>query len=772
MNGRRRPADEDSARTSAADPLLEAALAAADGRAPAAVASGSVDSNVLHKLGRLAALKTAFAAQDPPPGHEPSDQDTSLPGEWAHLRVLGRLGSGSFGEVLRAFDPVLQREVALKLRRADCGGGDADYIEEARRLARVRHPHVLAVHGADVARGRVGMWADLIEGRTLEQELAASGPFPAASVRALAAQLAAALAAIHEAGLVHGDVKPDNVMIDGTRAVLMDFGAGTASGVAPRFGSPLSMAPELLGGGTASDRSDIYSLGALLYRLALGSHHRRDQVSGGAPPAADAPAPEFPRGARSALRRALGKPTAQLLEAMLSASPAQRPSAIEAIAALHEIERLPRRRARRAATATVVLALCIGLVASLLALQRVRSERDRSERIKDFMIDGLQQTSPMRASGPASVLDMLGHMAASVDERLAGLDDARAEMRVVIGESFNMFGETGRGIALLEEGIAQLRAAPRAEPRDLGNALITLAALLRKRGDAEGALRAADEADAIFRRLPDSEATRHARIKIGALLGNLHNGAGRPLAAMDAHRRTLAARQALFGPDDPRLAVDYNNIGAAALRAGLPADAAEAYSGAARLLEADGKGDSGPMAMVQLGLAKALSLLPGRHDDSDAHGRLAAGLYATNYPNGHPHRWTVEEAAARNLLLRGDAAAAAERYTALLRSAPHAPPATAHFYAAAALLGAGRSAAAARQFALAGAVAEPDDPLSIVAPAAAAYARWHGGTGDDPRDALASALQLLRASEYAARHEGELLQQWLQALPPQRQSPH
>ena len=86
---------------------------------------------------------------------------------WGSLEVLEKVGEGAFGEVFRAYDPVLEREVALKLRR---GGPSAveqsgrRYLEEARRLARVRHPHVLAVYGAAVHDGRVGLWTELIDG--------------------------------------------------------------------------------------------------------------------------------------------------------------------------------------------------------------------------------------------------------------------------------------------------------------------------------------------------------------------------------------------------------------------------------------------------------------------------------------------------------------------------------------------------------------------------------------------------------------------------------
>jgi len=205
---------------------------------------------------------------------------------WGPLAALERLGGGSFGEVYRAFDPALRREVALKLRRATAGSGtDRRWLEEARRLARVRHPNVLVVHGADVHDGRAGLWTDLVSGATLEQLLQARGTFGAREAALVGVELCGALAAVHAAGLVHGDVKTGNVMREGEpgaadgsgRIVLMDFGSAHdagpgAPGDGAGFGTPLAIAPEVLAGGTATPASDVHSLGVLLFRLVTGRY--------------------------------------------------------------------------------------------------------------------------------------------------------------------------------------------------------------------------------------------------------------------------------------------------------------------------------------------------------------------------------------------------------------------------------------------------------------------------------------------------------------------
>jgi Tol biopolymer transport system component len=201
------------------------------------------------------------------------------PGAWGPLRILGRLGEGSFGEVFRAHDAVLDRQVALKLARRSLGA-DAErrYLDEARRLARVRHANVVAVHGADVHGGRVGLWTDLVEGQTLEEVIEAQGPLGAREAALVGLDLCRALAAVHAQGLVHGDVKTGNVMRErGGRIVLMDFGTvkevipGGEAPVVTR-GTPLVLAPELLRGEPLTPAADVYSMGVLLYHLVSGRY--------------------------------------------------------------------------------------------------------------------------------------------------------------------------------------------------------------------------------------------------------------------------------------------------------------------------------------------------------------------------------------------------------------------------------------------------------------------------------------------------------------------
>ena len=213
------------------------------------------------------------------PSTEPplSQPEPSGP-RWGRLVVLEPIGRGTSGEVFRAWDSELHRDVALKLLKSDDGAeGHARVLQEARRLARIRHLHVVQVFGAERHDERVGLWMELVRGASLDQIVRTRGPFGAAEAAIVGGDLASAVAAVHGAGLLHRDLKAQNVLREsGGRTVLMDFGTGEelrgARGTATLTGTPLYLAPELFQGGRASVQSDLYSLGVLLFFLVTGEY--------------------------------------------------------------------------------------------------------------------------------------------------------------------------------------------------------------------------------------------------------------------------------------------------------------------------------------------------------------------------------------------------------------------------------------------------------------------------------------------------------------------
>jgi len=192
------------------------------------------------------------------------------------LQVLEPLGSGAQGEVWRAYDPLLDLQVALKLRKVDSDTLSHQFLDEARRLARVRQANIVSVYGAAVHDGRAGLWTELVRGAPLAGLLREHGPFPADEVRGIGLDLCHALAAVHRHGLVHGDVKAENVMREVSgRIVLMDFGAAREFDVADArviSGTLRYLAPEVLRGAAPSPASDLYALAVLLFHLLSGAY--------------------------------------------------------------------------------------------------------------------------------------------------------------------------------------------------------------------------------------------------------------------------------------------------------------------------------------------------------------------------------------------------------------------------------------------------------------------------------------------------------------------
>ena len=206
--------------------------------------------------------------------NDPDDSPAPIPPparHWRHIVLFEAIGSGAFGTVYRGWDPTLDREVAVKLFRSNSGQAVSP-LEEGRHLARVRHSNVVTVYGADRDGDEAGIWMEQIDGQTLARMVRDNGPLSAREVTGVGVDLCRALAALHAAGLLHRDIKAQNVMREvGGRIVLMDFSGAQVlerdSRAAVTSGTPLYMAPELLNQGNATFASDVYSLGVLLFFL-------------------------------------------------------------------------------------------------------------------------------------------------------------------------------------------------------------------------------------------------------------------------------------------------------------------------------------------------------------------------------------------------------------------------------------------------------------------------------------------------------------------------
>jgi eukaryotic-like serine/threonine-protein kinase len=207
-------------------------------------------------------------------------------------RLREPIGRGAMGIVWRGRDELLEREVAIKeVRGAGVGGGaglgggaEGDYqrtLREAKAAARLNHPGVVTVFDVVEEGGRPWIVMELLPARSLDRAIAEDGPLRPLQAARMGEHLVSALACAHEAGVLHRDVKPGNVLLGpDDRTVLTDFGIATLAGdpaltaAGMVFGTPGFTAPERIRGHDATPASDLWSVGATLYTAVEGRGHR------------------------------------------------------------------------------------------------------------------------------------------------------------------------------------------------------------------------------------------------------------------------------------------------------------------------------------------------------------------------------------------------------------------------------------------------------------------------------------------------------------------
>jgi Tol biopolymer transport system component/DNA-binding winged helix-turn-helix (wHTH) protein len=198
----------------------------------------------------------------------------------SHFRILNRLGAGGTGVVYRAEDLTLGRHVALKfLRSVVCNLAESMircFEQEARAASALNHPNICTIYGFEEAAGQPVIVMELVEGETLAARLA-KGPFLLAQAISLATQITGALAEAHGKGIVHRDLKPANLMLTRTGIKVLDFGLAKIERIAlgdPAPGAMMGtlhyMSPEQVQGKKADARSDIFTLGLVLYEMLTG----------------------------------------------------------------------------------------------------------------------------------------------------------------------------------------------------------------------------------------------------------------------------------------------------------------------------------------------------------------------------------------------------------------------------------------------------------------------------------------------------------------------
>jgi DNA-binding beta-propeller fold protein YncE/predicted Ser/Thr protein kinase len=306
--------------------------------------------------------------------------EPSIGSTLAGYRIESLIARGGMGVVYRATQLALERPVALKVIAAELAekeGFRERFLRESRLAASLDHPNVVPVYDAREEDGELIVAMRLVEGGDLRKLIDREGPLPPARAVALLGQVAEALDAAHAAGIVHRDVKPHNVLVEGERAYLSDFGLaksfdGTGSGSgASIVGTVEYMAPEQWRGESAGPAADVYSLGCVLYEALTG-------IVPYARKSADTE-PEIPQGIDAVIERAVSKDPADRYRTageLIAAAEEREDASLAATAVLSEgggqptvpIERPPGSRWRFGSRRAQWLGAAVAVVAAVLVL--------------------------------------------------------------------------------------------------------------------------------------------------------------------------------------------------------------------------------------------------------------------------------------------------------------------------------------------------------------------------------------------------------------------
>ncbi|HBE69800.1 MAG TPA: serine/threonine protein kinase [Planctomycetaceae bacterium] len=268
-------------------------------------------------------------------------EDPAYIGRLHHFQIARVIGRGGMGIVLEAFDSHLQRPVAIKVLNPQFQSNDTArqrFCREGRAAAAISHEHVVPMY--QVAKADEGDVAylvmQLIEGDTLESRLSSAQPLPPGDVARIGMQISAGLSAAHGRGMVHRDIKPANVMIEAetNRVKLTDFGLARASDdvkltkTGMVTGTPLYMSPEQSLGETADERSDLFSVGAVMYEMATGFAPFQAPSALGVMQNIMKVTPTAPHKVNPLITR----PLSDLIMSLLAKNPSDRPESASAVA--------------------------------------------------------------------------------------------------------------------------------------------------------------------------------------------------------------------------------------------------------------------------------------------------------------------------------------------------------------------------------------------------------------------------------------------------------
>ncbi len=428
----------------------------------------------------------------PPPEAMPeSSAGSDLPGRVGPYEIVDEIGRGGMGRIFAARQPRLDRLVALKVLATGPAGAALEqrFLREIQTVARLRHPHIVAIHDSGRADGYVFFAMDYIEGGDLAHRLR-ERPLPPHAIAVLLEKIARALAYAHGEGVLHRDLKPSNILLDGDEPRLADFGlaaqieaGGDLTVTSAILGTPHYLAPEaaLTGSAALSPASDLYALGVILY-----------EALAGRTPFAGASAAELPallQNSEPPPLRLLAPATPRDLETIclkcLERDPARRYPAADALAEdlrrflagepivaqppgwLERFGRFARRhRVALIATTITGTALVVATaVSTTLAVHARRAEKRASlqsaaaKAVIDFLKDDLLAKASLeeQPEPDLKVRTLLERTALTIDRRFAAQPEVESPIREVLGVTYISLGAYQRAHEHLVRALALAR---------------------------------------------------------------------------------------------------------------------------------------------------------------------------------------------------------------------------------------------------------------------------------------------------------------------------
>jgi tetratricopeptide (TPR) repeat protein len=647
---------------------------------------------------------------------EPASAPLDLTGATiGRYRIVRLLGAGGMGAVYEATQERPQRTVALKIMRAGLTSEAARHRFEAETeaLARLRHPAVAQLYEAGVEtlqNHRVPYFAmEFVDGARPITAYVADRPRNPRSIVRLLLDVCEGVHHGHQRGVIHRDLKPDNLLVDERgQAKVIDFGVARAlnrdneaifrTQTGQLIGTVSYMSPEQVGGsGESGDvRSDVYSLGVVLFELLTGTlPYGRAEALGdlvsaireGRQTSARALQPKIGRDLDLILRKALAPDPARRyvsvaefagdLRRWLNAEPIlARPSG-----ALYQLGLFARRHtAIVVGGAAVVLVLAGGVIAERIrraeavaaAAEAVRArdeavwarqeadaaraaaqvEAARARRVTQFLDEMFRSVTPDSAQGrQVTVREVVDSVAGRVHEELADAPAVEATVRLILGQVYADLGAPAEAESMLAPALAIHDAASR---KDIETAriLLHLAGVRLEENNLREALRLYDRALEIAERPEDGERDLALIIRNnrGQVLYLMHDYAG---AAANL-REIIRVRLERNGPDDPDLAMVRSNLGMVLHQMGELAEAHELIAGAYEWRRSRGNELSSEGLKILSALA-GVEFSRGNLADAERHSLRCIELHRAHYGDDHP-------AVAQALYMHGAQMANAYRY--------------------------------------------------------------------------------------------------------------